>query len=110
MKTRFVQRHMFGSPVFCLLDFASGAESSHSRPIGWRGQTEGVCRQRDHGDSIAGHVEKLDGVAFLSDTCYDMALDDRPNIPGTESVLDDVASQDHVAVYAEKHRPTSGTW
>jgi hypothetical protein len=32
-----------------------------------------------------------------------MALDDRPDIPGTESVVGDVAGQDHVAVDVERN-------
>jgi hypothetical protein len=94
---------MWHLPSFAFVIFDSGAENSHSRPIGWNGETEGACWQRDHGDSIAGHIEKLDGVAFLIETRYDMALDDRPDIPGTEFVLDDVAGQDHVSVHVEGH-------
>ena len=38
----------------------SGAERPHGRPIGWRRQAKGARRQSDHGNRIAGHVEKLD--------------------------------------------------
>ena len=63
-----------------LLELGAGAESSHGRPIGWRGQTEGARRQRDHGHRVANHVKELNGAAFLGDARNNVALHDRPDI------------------------------
>ena len=76
-------------PPFSSRD-VSGAERANGWPIGRRRQAEGVRWQRGHRHRVPGHVEELDGVAFLRDAGYGVSLDDCFHIASTESVLSDV--------------------
>ncbi len=67
------------------------------------GRRRALAGQRDHGDRIAGHVEKLDRAALLGDTRYRMPFHDRSDVASTQPTLGDVAGQDHVSVYVEGH-------
>jgi hypothetical protein len=56
----------------------SGAQSANGGTIGWGGQSKGARRQRDYSDRVTGHVEELDGVAFLAAARHRMAGAPRP--------------------------------
>jgi hypothetical protein len=87
----------------------SGAKGSHGRPVGRCRQAPGAGGQRGDGNRVPGHVEKLDGVAILGDTEYDVALDDRSDIAGVQSGLSDSRVR-ITSPYMSIGMAYSGTW
>ena len=66
-----------------------GAERPYSGAIRWGGQAQGICRDCDHGNRVADHVEELDRVSFFGDTRHSVALDDRADITRTQMMFFD---------------------
>ena len=88
---------------------ASGAQGSNGGTISRCRHTEGARKQRDNGDGIPGHVDKLDRVAVLAHARDGMTIYDRADVAGTQPVSG-TSRVKITSPYISKATSTASTW
>jgi hypothetical protein len=97
----------FRDDVDCSMRLFRMRKRPYAWAIAWHGLAKITGRYCHNGDSLPGHVEKLNAIAvfFARD---DMAFDHRTDVTCAEAVFGDVGGQNHILEQLNGHYRFSG--